>query len=200
MKDGRHNNWGQDWNVHSLRRRFWNGQSQAHAAVNQAVKRGELKPAKEFTCADCPAPATDYDHRDYGKPLVVVAVCRMCNLHRGRALPKRWTREEAAQFARQQVIKSCDWNWATTPDLTAKDYKQLHLNHWVLARRTALAHWLAARQIFGLRDVAHELYSELDAYQFEIFSVDEYLDKFEWLQLPVVPSPGKKDKLAKMVA
>ncbi|MFA5633142.1 MAG: hypothetical protein WC997_16665 [Porticoccaceae bacterium] len=31
--------------------------------------------------------ATDYDHRDYRKPLSVEPVCRRCNLSRGYAIP-----------------------------------------------------------------------------------------------------------------
>lgn len=197
--NGRHNNWGFDWNVHSLRRRFWNGQSQAHAAVSLAIRKGELRAAKEFPCADCGIPATDYDHRDYGKPLEVVAVCRSCNLRRGRALPKRWLPEEAAQFARQQVMKICDWRMATNPDLTSKECKELHIHHWVVARRTALAHWVAARQVFRLRDMAHEIFPEAEAPKYEAFSTDECLTHYAWMRYQ--PPAGTKgdEKLSKMV-
>jgi formylmethanofuran dehydrogenase subunit E len=41
----------------------------------------------EFPCRDCGEPSTDYDHRDYNKPLEVEPVCRSCNLLRGPALP-----------------------------------------------------------------------------------------------------------------
>lgn len=37
-------------------------------------------------CADCGGVATDYDHRDYRKPLEVTAVCGPCNRRRGRGL------------------------------------------------------------------------------------------------------------------
>jgi hypothetical protein len=53
------------------------------SAVAEARRKGKLKPAKEFVCVDCGKPATDYDHRNYTKPLDVVPVCRGCNLRRG---------------------------------------------------------------------------------------------------------------------
>ena len=57
----------------------------ANKAVNQAVRRGELPRVKDCLCVDCGAPAHDYDHRDYSKPLDVVPVCRSCNVKRGPA-------------------------------------------------------------------------------------------------------------------
>lgn len=53
--------------------------------VHSAVRRGELPNPRTLRCADCGAPATDYDHRDYSKPLEVEAVCRSCNRKRGPA-------------------------------------------------------------------------------------------------------------------
>jgi hypothetical protein len=190
--NGRHNNWGFDWNIESLRRRFWNGQSQAHAAVNLAVQTGRLRPPKDFLCDDCGKTATDYDHRDYGKPLEVDPVCRSCNLRRGRALPKRWSADEAASFARKQVIQSCNWRMATNPDLSVREFKESHIHHWVIARRTALAHWVAARQVFGLRDVAHELFPEDEAMKYEAFASDECLKFYPWMLFK--PSSGSVGK------
>lgn len=57
----------------------------AHAMVRLAIKLGYLKPIAECVCVDCGAPATDYDHRDYNKPLDVDPVCRPCNYKRGPA-------------------------------------------------------------------------------------------------------------------
>ena len=37
-------------------------------------------------CVDCKKPADVYDHRDYGKPIDVVPVCKSCNRKRGEAL------------------------------------------------------------------------------------------------------------------
>lgn len=55
-------------------------------AVTAAVRRGDLKPAKECVCVDCGAPARHYDHRDYNKPLEVGPVCPSCNARRGPAM------------------------------------------------------------------------------------------------------------------
>lgn len=68
--------------------------AQAHTLVAMAIKRGDLRKATEFACVDCGAPAREYDHRDYNKPLEVEPVCRRCNMKRGPAIPKRLTPEE----------------------------------------------------------------------------------------------------------
>lgn len=53
--------------------------------VKRAVDRGllpNLKVAK-LTCVDCGInPATEYDHREYARPLDVSPVCLSCNLRR----------------------------------------------------------------------------------------------------------------------
>ena len=56
-------------------------------AVRKAVREGILAPVKTLVCVDCGRPGECYDHRDYGKPLDVVPVCRKCNYRRGSALP-----------------------------------------------------------------------------------------------------------------
>ena len=58
----------------------------AHRAVAQAIRAGELKRPAEFLCADCGVRASEYDHRDYSKPLEVAPVCRRCNHARGPAV------------------------------------------------------------------------------------------------------------------
>lgn len=59
----------------------------AHSFVYRAVRKGELVDLslRETACVDCGAVATDYDHRDYSKPLDVAPVCRRCNRARGEA-------------------------------------------------------------------------------------------------------------------
>lgn len=57
----------------------------ASCAVRKAVNIGMLKPVKTCRCVDCGAPAADYDHRDYSRPLAVEPVCRSCNIRRGIA-------------------------------------------------------------------------------------------------------------------
>jgi hypothetical protein len=59
--------------------------SKAGSAVHSAVRRGILPPVKSCTCVDCGKPATEYDHRDYTRPIDVVPCCRSCNKKRGKA-------------------------------------------------------------------------------------------------------------------
>jgi hypothetical protein len=63
------------------------GREAAAVAVKNAIRAGLLQPPRGQTCADCPRPAEEYDHRDYSKPLDVQAVCRRCNARRG---PGKW--------------------------------------------------------------------------------------------------------------
>ena len=64
----------------------------AMGKVARAIRRGELSRIGDDTaCADCGKRATEYDHRDYAKPIDVVAVCHSCNLKRGSAM---WPRGE----------------------------------------------------------------------------------------------------------
>lgn len=63
------------------------GAARAHQFVRRAVKAGKLPDPATLACADCGGAARDYDHRDYGKPLQVEAVCRSCNKLRGPARP-----------------------------------------------------------------------------------------------------------------
>lgn len=59
----------------------------AHQYVQFAVSHGDLpKLDGSIICADCSNPATEYDHRDYKKPLEVDPVCRFCNAARGPGL------------------------------------------------------------------------------------------------------------------
>ena len=60
----------------------------ARSQVQYAVKTGKLVSLKKVyvKCIDCGARATDYDHRDYLKPLDVDPVCRKCNRRRGNAI------------------------------------------------------------------------------------------------------------------
>lgn len=69
--------------------------------VAGAVKRGALKSIWTQKCVDCGAPASDYDHRDYGKPLEVQPVCNECNIKRGPALKFGWRGIEARKAARE---------------------------------------------------------------------------------------------------
>lgn len=67
---------------------FDRGKNRARGMVAQAKARGDLpRLTGEIPCVDCGAPARDYDHRDYNRPLDVEPVCRRCNMRRGPAIP-----------------------------------------------------------------------------------------------------------------
>ncbi len=66
----------------AVRRRV---QAAACNALHIARNSGAIDWATAHTCVDCGAPASDWDHRDYDKPLDVVPVCRRCNVLRGPA-------------------------------------------------------------------------------------------------------------------
>jgi predicted RNA-binding Zn-ribbon protein involved in translation (DUF1610 family) len=67
--------------------------SNAHRLVAAAIRYGFISPISECRCVDCGDKATDYDHRDYNKPLEVDPVCRPCNFKRGPAKPFLGTKE-----------------------------------------------------------------------------------------------------------
>jgi hypothetical protein len=73
----------------------------AHALVARAVYDGRLPHPSGNRCADCAEfMASEYDHRDYTKPLQVDPVCRACNSKRGPALV--WTFDGRLPNARQR--------------------------------------------------------------------------------------------------
>lgn len=61
----------------------------ALSRVGYAVAQGLLPRAKTCICVDCGSRATEYEHRDYTKPLDIEPVCRSCNHKRGIALDSR---------------------------------------------------------------------------------------------------------------
>lgn len=71
----------------------------AHRVVAAAIRQGLLPSLKsgEYACTDCGGIALEYDHRDYGRPLDVVPVCRSCNKRRGTAI---WPSQDQFQFKR----------------------------------------------------------------------------------------------------
>jgi len=63
------------------------GQAQARWAVKNAIIKGEiLSLSKNTILCSCGKRAEVYDHRDYNKPLDVIAVCRSCNYLLGKAV------------------------------------------------------------------------------------------------------------------
>lgn len=63
--------------------------SAARAMVAAAIKLRMLQHPENQYCVDCGAQATEYDHRDYNKPLDVDPVCHGCNIKRGPGIPLR---------------------------------------------------------------------------------------------------------------
>jgi hypothetical protein len=61
-------------------------QEAAHSAVAVAIRKGQLAHPSNFACEDCGEVASQYDHRDYSKPLEVAPVCAGCNVRRGPAI------------------------------------------------------------------------------------------------------------------
>ena len=79
---------------------------QAHVAVGKAVQAGLLpKLDGSIPCVDCGAPAVNYDHRDYLRPLDVHPVCRSCNWRRGRGL--NW--DAPVPVSRRRWHRSAAW-------------------------------------------------------------------------------------------
>jgi len=75
-------------------------------AVAVAVAIGVLPSLRSgaVPCKDCAKPATQYDHRDYAKPLEVEPVCGRCNLKRSAAKGIVW-RERSAYRRREREIR-----------------------------------------------------------------------------------------------
>lgn len=63
-------------------------QQYATAKVQYAVKKGRLPKADTLPCAFCGEPASGYEHDDYGFPLAVKPICRVCNWHRVPYVPR----------------------------------------------------------------------------------------------------------------
>lgn len=78
--------------------RFLSGAQLVQGQVAKARRHGLLADPRTLPCTDCRGAATEYDHRDYNKPLQVEAVCRGCNARRGRAVPKQWQPGEWAAY------------------------------------------------------------------------------------------------------
>jgi hypothetical protein len=64
---------------------FYSAMLGAQQVLYRAIRLGQLTKARGLVCADCGGMATDWDHRDYSKPLEVQPVCRSCNFKRGPA-------------------------------------------------------------------------------------------------------------------
>ena len=85
----------------SIERRREDSRKSTYRAVWRARMDGLIPPLTGRLCVDCGAPATRYDHRDYGKPLDVEPVCHGCNIRRGPAI-------DASSKASESRKNSCD--------------------------------------------------------------------------------------------
>jgi hypothetical protein len=68
-------------------RQIATGATRAMRLVAWARRNAILEHPSEHLCVDCGNRAAVYDHRNYGRPLDVVPVCRPCNAKRGKAVP-----------------------------------------------------------------------------------------------------------------
>ena len=75
------------------------GRHQSHAAVRRAILNGDLPHPSNLACVDCGAEATDYEHRDYSKPLDVEPVCHPCNMKRGRGADHPQTQDRLNAYS-----------------------------------------------------------------------------------------------------
>jgi hypothetical protein len=88
----------------SRRRAITPLQTLAHAYVHSAIRLGILAPLSGLRCSDCAKPATQYDHRDYAKPLEVDPVCGSCNMRRGPGLNSGKVKKADARFDKQKPL------------------------------------------------------------------------------------------------
>ncbi len=52
--------------------------------VQNAKRRGFIGKPDFHKCKDCGKKATKWDHRNYGRPLIVEPVCHSCNIKRSK--------------------------------------------------------------------------------------------------------------------
>ena len=71
----------------SYAREVFSGKNISGQLIAKEIANGFIKHPSNFQCVDCGCKASEYDHRDYNKPLDVVPVCRGCNARRGQAIP-----------------------------------------------------------------------------------------------------------------
>jgi len=86
--------------------------SRAHSIVWKAKKAGLLpKFDGSILCTDCEVCATEYDHRNYFKPLEVEPVCHSCNVKRGPAYPFTIESPNEPPFDGNRMLPKRDWKY-----------------------------------------------------------------------------------------
>ena len=77
--------------------------------IQNAKYKGYIGKPKNQKCVDCGKKATDWEHRNYSRPLIVEPICRSCNLRRGSSLnfnPKSCPRCKARLDAKKVAGKA----------------------------------------------------------------------------------------------
>jgi hypothetical protein len=124
------------------------GKSEAGAAVQCEIREGRMQRAHTLKCMDCGSNASDYDHRDYNRPLDVQPVCRSCNLRRGPAIPKSGWLERALKY---------HVNPYRTRSRAHRVFDLLGMRHGVLAEmppRLDLGHWQQIGEVLRMQSDA----------------------------------------------
>lgn len=93
-------------------KRRWPERNAARCAINRLVRLGKIPSARTLTCADCGAPATDYDHHqgyDAENRLNVIPTCRKC--HRARGVERGEYATQVTQISRFERDWQAGVNW-----------------------------------------------------------------------------------------
>ena len=111
------------------------GRNEASACVGEAIRTWKLPRPNTLPCADCDQPASAYDHRDYNKPLQVVAVCDRCNARRGPAIPLTGSVEmilacDAVPYRHRFTVEKLLRTMGRDPAVLAGMPKRLEVEHW----------------------------------------------------------------------
>ena len=101
----------------------------ARNALKRAIMKGLIPRLEgQFRCVDCGDVATEYDHRDYSKPLDVDPVCRSCNRRRGpgKYTPTVYTQRKHNDMS-AKAPKGIFWHpdmrtWAIDKTINKKRY------------------------------------------------------------------------------
>jgi hypothetical protein len=104
---------------------YASGRHAASVEVAVAKRTNALPHPSIHLCEDCGKTAECYDHRDYGRPLDVAAVCLSCNLRRKSGAPRRWTFDEFMAWAK--VGKRARAVFASRPEAIER-LKRNHFN------------------------------------------------------------------------
>jgi hypothetical protein len=111
--------------------------SYAYSLVAKAIHEGELpKLDGSIPCADCGQPATNYEHRDYSKPLEVEPVCSKCNHSRGHAVGVRGPKLLHNNESYMLRIRMSEGYRALLEE--AAKLKSLQLSSWARSERASL--------------------------------------------------------------